>query len=159
MGRSLFDLSNDHILMLVFLRHFGCVFCREALHDLAEMRTDFASKNIKLVFTHMAANDIAENYFKEYGLNNPIHISDPRCELYSQFGLAKGTISQLMGLKTWVRGFQAKKKGIKFSSKAVGDSLQMPGIFMIFNGKIIDYYIHRKASDRPDYNKLAECFR
>ena len=30
-GRSLWDLSEESTLLVIFLRHFGCTFCRETL--------------------------------------------------------------------------------------------------------------------------------
>lgn len=143
--------------MLVFLRHFGCVFCREALHDLADLKPKLDAAKIQLIFVHMASDAEASTFFIDFGLNDAVHISDPECKLYSQFGLAKGTFTQLMGLRTWMAGFRTYKKGIKLSAKRIGDSLQMPGIFMLSNGKIAESYIHKVASDQPDYQKLINC--
>jgi len=143
--------------MLVFLRHFGCIFCREALHDLADMKPTLDSHNIKLAFVHMSSDNEAEVFFDQYGLKDVLHISDPNCDLYMEFGLTKGTFSQLMGLRTWMAGFRTYKKGIQLSAKRIGDSLQMPGIFMLCNGKIAERYIHKKVSDQPDYQQLIQC--
>ncbi|MBT8234420.1 MAG: redoxin domain-containing protein [Saprospiraceae bacterium] len=154
---SLGELSQERPVVLIFLRHFGCIFCREALHDIAEKQDKIEANNAKLVFVHMAENDIADHYFKEYGLKGVSHISNPSCSLYAEFGLSKGTFGQLFGLKTWIRGYQIKKKGIEGSLKQIGDSLQMPGIFILFDNKIVDSYIHKNASDRPDYDKLIAC--
>lgn len=153
---SLFDISQNKPIMLVFLRHFGCIFCREALNDLAEKRSFINSKNIELIFVHMSSIQDAESYFTTYNLANVKHISNPDCKLYQDFGLSKGNFGQLFGLKTWIRGFEAKRRGIEASLKQIGDSLQMPGIFFIKSGEIVDSYIHKNASDRPDYDKMIE---
>ena len=154
---SLADLSREKPVLLVFLRHFGCIFCRQALTDVAKRKSDIDKKNIELVFVHMAKNKVAEQYFEEYGLINVKHVSSPDCKVYNDFGLGRGNLRQLFGLKTWIRGYEAKKEGIKASLTQIGDSLQMPGIFIINNGQIIDSYIHKVASDRPDYDKLIAC--
>jgi peroxiredoxin len=156
-GDSLSDLSFDQPILLVFLRHFGCIFCQQALQDLSSYRENIESIPLHLIFVHMGKPEIAEEFFERYKLGGVAHISDPQCTVYKQFGLTKGNISQLFGLQTWVKGFQAKKQGLKVSTKVIGDSLQMPGIFIIKDGSIKDKYIHKVASDRPDYEALINC--
>ncbi|NNF21650.1 MAG: AhpC/TSA family protein [Saprospiraceae bacterium] len=156
-GQNLHDLSLDKAVMLVFLRHFGCVFCREALFDLAKKKEEIDAGNVELVFVHMATEELAESYFSEFGLPDVKHISDPECELYAKFGLVKGNFSQLFGFNTWVRGFEARKKGIRWTMEKIGDSLQMPGIFLFRDGQLRNSYVHKTVSDRPDYNKLIHC--
>ncbi len=157
-GTSLYELTTNKNVLLVFLRHFGCVFCKEALKDLASKKQSIADKGVELVFVHMSDNNIADRYFKDFNLSGCAHISDPNKEYYHAFGLRKGSFTQLYGLQTWVRGFAPVNKGNKLEvSKSLGDATQMPGIFHIFDGKILDSYIHKLASDNPDYMKLAEC--
>jgi peroxiredoxin len=153
---SLDNLTRDRPVLLVFLRHFGCIFCREALDDLSEKMEDISSRNIDLIFVHMSETGIAEKFFKEYNLSGVKHISDPSCELYAHFGLTKGNFGQLFGLSTWIRGFELRKKGIAYSMDQIGDSFQMPGIFLLHDGKVIDSYIHKTISDKPDYDKLIQ---
>ena len=156
-NESLAELSHHNPVLLIFLRHFGCVFCRQALTEISKRKSEFVSKSIELVFVHMSSNTIAEQYFKEYNLSGIKHISSPNCKVYSEFGLMKGTFGQLFGLKTWIRGYEAKKNGISGSLTQIGDSFQMPGIFILDRGNVIDSYVHKVASDRPDYDKLISC--
>ena len=37
-GLSLDKLSREKQIMLVFLRHFGCIFCQEAMKDISAQR-------------------------------------------------------------------------------------------------------------------------
>lgn len=140
-----------------FLRHFGCIFCREALHDIAELKPKLDAQNINLTFVHMSTEETAQSFFDQFNLKNVMHISDPQCELYAQFGLTKGTFTQLMGLRTWMGGFRTRKKGIHISAQSIGDSLQMPGIFILCNGAVAESYIHKVISDKPDYEYLINC--
>ena len=157
-NESLHDLSIQRPVMLVFLRHFGCIFCREALHDLSARKDKFKKRNVELVFVHMAENEIAEKYFRDFGLEGVKHISDPECLLYAKFGLVKGNFSQLFGFNTWVRGFEIQqKKGIRWTMEKIGDSMQMPGIFLIIDGHLRNSFIHQRASDVPDYDMLLDC--
>ncbi len=156
-GQHVAALSEKQPVMLIFLRHFGCTFCRAALAEISKKKSELEANGTHIVFVHMSTDDAADKYFKRYGLNDPIHISDPGCDFYQQFGLVKGNFNQLFGLSTWIRGVNegvVKGHGI---GKQLGDAFQMPGIFLIHHGKIKDQYIHRLASDKPDYIKLTEC--
>ena len=99
-GETLFDYSLRQPVLLVFLRHFGCTFCREALADISKQRELIESQGSKIVFVHMTSTDIAERYFNRYGLDGAMHISDPECKFYAAFGLVKGNFTQLFGLST-----------------------------------------------------------
>lgn len=156
-GQSLEELAKDRPVLLVFLRHFGCTFCREALADLAKQRDFFDEESVELVLMHMAPNETAERYFSRYGLTGVKHISDPDCEYYSLFGLTKGTFTQLFGLQSWIRGFSAGVVAGHGVGTQLGDGFQMPGVFVIHEGKVLNSFIHKLASDRPDYLDMVKC--
>ena len=156
-GHTLKEISDQHPVMLVFLRHFGCVFCREALRDIANKQDDILADGRKLVFVHMSNKELANKYFRKFNIVDPVHICDPDCQLYQHFGLLKGSFSQLFGLQTMMRGFQAGISLRQFGGAALGDAFQMPGIFMVYQGQIEDEFVHETVSDRPDYVKLAHC--
>ncbi len=156
-GASLKALSESKPVLLVFLRHFGCTFCREALADISEEREAIEASGSELVFVHMTDNEIAERYFNRYGLEGVQHISDPECKYYTEFGLVKGNFTQLFGLQSWIRGFSAGVVAGHGIGPQLGDGFQMPGAFVIQDGKIKNSFIHKLASDRVDYLGLVKC--
>jgi len=156
-GRSLIEASSEKPILLVFLRHFGCVFCREAMIDIGKKKEEWAEKNINVVLVHMSDYETADKYFKKFNIEGIENISDPSCGLYAKFGLGKGSVSQLFGLKNFMRGFETTFKGVPISLRQIGDGFQMPGVFLIRNGNVMDSYIHSSAADRPDYESLMEC--
>jgi len=154
---NLKNLSDNKPVLLVFLRHFGCVFCKEAMADLSKLKSEIFNKNFQLAFVHMAENETAEKYLNDFGLGDCVHISDPDCKFYTAFRLTKGSFSQLYGLQTWIRGFSKDLNDFKLEkAKQLGDSTQMPGIFIIYKGTITQHYIHKFAADRPDYLALMD---
>ena len=156
-GNSVLARSSAKPVMLIFLRHFGCTFCRQALSDLSARKSEFEEKGMDMIFVHMASNEIADEYFEKYKIPDPTYISDPECSFYQGFGLTKGTFNQLFGLHTWLRGFKAGVLDGHGLGPKLGDDFQMPGIFIIKGGEIQDQFIHKLASDRPDYEALVEC--
>ena len=156
-GNSLHDLSFSRPVYLVFLRHFGCTFCREAIGELQKKRKAIEAEGMQIVFVHMGKQGEAEQYFSKYGFRGAIHISDPDCVLYNTFQLKRGSFSQLFGLKSWLRGFEAGILRGYGVGKLVGDGFRMPGVFVLCKGQIIKEYRHTHAADRPDYEGLASC--
>lgn len=155
-GVSLKSISIKQPVLLIFLRRFGCTFCREALDDLSKIRPDIESRGVKVVFVHMSNNEEAEDYFKKYKLPKSIYISDEGCRFYQSFGLVKGNLRQLFGLSVMMRGFKlAMEKG--YGIGFIGDGFQMPGIFLLQNGRVINSYIHETAAHKPDYFQIASC--
>lgn len=156
-GETLHEMSFNQPIMLVFLRQFGCTFCREALSDISKKRKEIEGMGTRLVFVHMTNFGIAERYFQRYELEGVTHISDPECKYYGAFGLVKNNITQLFGLQFFIRGFQAAVLEGHVPGPSIGDDFQMPGVFIIQDGEIRESFIHKLAYDRPNYMELAKC--
>ncbi|MCL7927899.1 MAG: hypothetical protein M8841_08945, partial [marine benthic group bacterium] len=52
-GRSLDSLSRERPLLLVFLRHLGCTFCREAATDVSVQREAIEREGVTPAFVGM----------------------------------------------------------------------------------------------------------
>jgi peroxiredoxin len=155
-GETLAALSVQSPILLVFLRHLGCTFCRETLSDIAEKMDFLRSKKIQPVFVHMSSEHEAQPILEKYHVEGVPRISDPEKKLYQAFGLQRGKILQLLGLKVWWRGFMsAIIEGHGFG-KLMGDGFQMPGVFLIHKGKILKDFRHRTAAERPDYQRMSD---
>ncbi len=154
--QDLLDLTHQRPVLLVFLRHFGCTFCREAAADIGRDRERIEDQGVLPVFVHMSPLAKGEKFFSNYrGLNGVRHISDPEQKLYKAFQLKRGNMRQLFGLKSWVRGFQAGIMGGHLVGMLAGDGFQMPGIFLIRQGQVEREFRHDSAADRPDYVSMA----
>jgi len=156
-GDSLKSLSFSLPVYLVFLRHFGCTFCREAIGEVSKKKAAIEAAGMQIVFVHMGKQEEADQYFEKYGFENAQHISDPACVLYKYFHLKRGSFLQLFGLKSWFRGFEAGILRGYGVGKLVGDGFRMPGVFVLYKGQVIKEYRHSHAADRPDYEALASC--
>lgn len=152
----LVDLSFESPLLIVFLRHFGCTFCREALADIARQRAEIETRGVRIVAVHMTTEAEAREIFANYGVADLDRISDPERNLYRAFGLKQGTARQLLGPKVWWRGFIAGVLRGHGVGRLKGNGFQMPGAFIFHESGVVRSMIHKSAADRPDYLKLAE---
>lgn len=150
-GETLAELASASSVMLVFLRHAGCTFCREALADIAQSRQKIEEQGIRIVLVHLGDFDELDQLLEKNSLHGLDRICDPDQELYRAFGLKRGTAMQLFGPKVWWRGVQAGLISGHGVGMPAADASQMPGVFLLEKGVIARRFRHRSAADRPDY--------
>lgn len=156
-GVSLAELSASRQQMVVFLRHAGCTFCRQAVADIVRDAPAIEAGGTGIVLVHMMTEAEAAPFFTRYGAERFSRISDPGQSLYRSFGLANGSVWQLLGPKNWWEGakaFLGEGHGVGIPA---GNVQQMPGSFLIHEGRILKAFRNETASDRPDYVALGAC--
>ncbi|MEJ7607605.1 MAG: redoxin domain-containing protein [Bryobacteraceae bacterium] len=84
-GITLEQLSRHSPVLLVFLRHAGCTFCREALADLARQRKQVEQSGVQIALVHMGSSAEGGRLSLKYGLDDLPRISDPNRTLYRAF--------------------------------------------------------------------------
>ncbi len=151
-GETLQEASEKEVLAVVFLRHFGCTFTRQLLMNLREMHERAEEKGARLVLVHMLQEGEEAEFVDTDGVSR---IADPRCDLYRAFGLGKGGFLELFGPKVWYRGAIAFFRGCGVGLLK-GDGLQMPGAFLLKNGKIMRAQKAESAADLPSVEALFE---
>ena len=154
-GVSLVDLSTGRSCLVVFLRHSGCTFCRQTLADLQAQRERLRAAAVNPVLVHMGDDAAGEKFFGRYAMADLSRISDPSCTLYRAYGLGRGRFTQLLGPAVWWPGFKAILAGHAIGPPD-GDGFQMPGAFLIRDGKVVKQYRHTTSAGRPDYCRLVE---
>lgn len=154
-GPSIAELSHQHPVLVVLLRHFGCTFCREAVADLATRRAAIEAVGTRLVLVHQGREEEASAFLSARGLGDVPRVADPEAVLYRSLGLGRGSFLQLFGPRIWWRGLGALLVGRHGLGRPVGDGFRMPGAFLIASGRVVHAYRHASAADRPDYVELA----
>lgn len=140
--------------LVVFLRSFGCTFCREAMADVAAVKTTLRSGGAQIAFVHGGSPEDAAPWFEKYGLADVMQISDPELSHYRAFGLGRTTVPSLASPQLWTRGAAcALTHG--FGAQTAALMRQLPGVFVIRNGLIVREFRHSSPADRPDYLALA----
>ena len=148
---SLVSLSEASPVLLVFLRHAGCTFCREALGDIARARGDIEGTGARIVLVHMGDSEAIVKLLRKYGLCGVDRICDREQRLYRAFGLKRGKLRQLFGPRVFCRALQAGVLSRHGIGRLSAYGFQMPGLFLIGDSGIVRRFRHRTAADRPDY--------
>ena len=155
-GKTLSELSQDKKVLLVFVRHLGCTFCRETVDEISKLESVIKNKNFNLDFVHMSDPAYGDEFFSKYFSYPVSHISDPQRLLYQSLGLRRGTLGQLFGPSTFIRGFWAgviKGHGLGLPE---GDPMQLGGCFVLSKGRIVYERKTTNASDPFDTNIISE---
>lgn len=154
-GLTLLERSTQRPLLMLFLRHAGCTFCRQALADLAAARSHLEASGTGALLVFLDPEAVAGPLAAKYGLGDLPRICDTQQKLYEAFGLARGPLGSVAGPAVWWRGLKALLEG-HMVGVPHSDVRQMPGAFVIRHGKIVAAFRHVTSADRPDYCELAQ---
>lgn len=144
---ALSDLHRDHPIALVFLRHFGCAFCK---YQVAQLRS---ATDLPIYFVCMESVEEAAQ-FKESQQSPHRFISDPERKVYESFGVKRGTTRQMINLRTIGRGLKATLSG-SFQGKPTSDPMQLAAtVILDQKGKIAWSRFAQDASDVVDEQTL-----
>jgi len=156
-GASLLELTKASPVLLVFLRHFGCSFCRQAISDVAELKGEFDKRRVRPVFVHLGTPERAKPFFDYYGIGDVERVSDPEAVVYQLpvFALPRMhpalTLLQPSVWIGWLKG-AIFKHGIGAIKE---DGHQMQGIFFLKGPKIVRQFRYKTIADEPNYLKLV----
>ncbi|MBM3752734.1 MAG: AhpC/TSA family protein [Acidobacteria bacterium] len=144
-GIPLSRIVNNTPSLLVFLRHAGCPFCKQALADLAAAKPELDRRGVRIILVHHSSE----------GSIRPVPgisvASDAERRLYRKFGLMRGNLLRILGPTAFAQGMLAVLRDRHGIGLFDGDLFQMPGMFLVHGDDILASYYHRVAGDRPDY--------
>lgn len=148
-------MSQEQPLLLVFVRHLGCIFCKEMLGNLEKERESIEKMGIKICVVHMGPEAKIQELLKEYHLQGVETICDPKQELYKKYDVKRARVGQMIGLQSVKSAVKAYFKGYR-QYEVLGDSFQLPGAFLVDKGEIIKAFYAEHAGDQPDFCALVK---
>lgn len=150
-GRNLWDLSQESPLLVLFIRHSGCTFCREALARLKADEPELTGQGIKLAVVHMGDEATERKLARTYDLESAHWVPDPERRLYAACDLRLGTLNGLIGVKPLTRALF----GGAFFKHGVGvmkeNGLQLGGAVLLHEGRIVKADRYTTSADTTDF--------
>jgi hypothetical protein len=151
-GDTLRQQLGSTATLLVFLRHFACLFCREMVADLRKAAgQDQAFPPV--LFFHQGSVEEGEAFFADR-FPAAVAVADPQRTFYDALGLTRGSTLQMFGPRAWACGFRALAKGNTVGMKVIGDPWLMPGVFLVRDGRITWKHAFGHAGDHPDWSQI-----
>lgn len=153
------DLWIDGPLVISFMRHFGCTFCREHLEHLragySEIRA--AGGDVVAVFhyTAQASQDFCT------GRRLPFQcLGDPLREAYAALDIRRGRARELYGWGVIRRALPAYRTAGGTRPPQGGDIRQLPGTFVVApGGRVALAHYSANAADNPPIELVLDAVR
>ena len=124
--------------------------------EISKKRSEIAATGTQLAFIHMGSEEQAQKFFSKFALNGEPRVSDPERRLYQTFSLRRATLTQLFGLKVWKREFRDRIMLTYGVGKVIGDSFQLPGVFLVHHSEVLKAFRHESVADEVDYVAMAK---
>lgn len=151
------SLWHEKVLVLAFIRHFGCPQCKEMLDELAQFKPELAEKGLSLAVVTQGQPEETRAFCGER-IPDVKCLSDPERKAYRAFGLGRGKLRQTFLSQRVLRSNRdlLKRKGWKTELPPAGqDAMQMSGIFIIGpDGRIRLPYYYDDIADHPPLELL-----
>jgi len=146
------DAMGRGVSLLVFLRHFGCIFCRETLADLraaCEADPDYPS----VLFFFQGSATEGRAFLRRYWPDARA-VADPELAFYEHFGVRRASLLEGIGPRVLRARSRARAKGHENGERS-GDIWRMPGVFAVEDGEILWAHHPTHAADHPDFTEIA----
>ncbi len=142
------DMWAEKPVVLAFIRHFGCLFCREQVADLRGELKQIRERGAELVVVGNGRPEHARDFKDRQKITCPL-LTDPALEAYRAAGLRRGLISSL-GPRSMLHGLRALTGG-NVQTTVKGDPWQQGGVFVITPaGKVLFTQRSKEAGDHAD---------
>jgi peroxiredoxin len=142
------SLWSARPLLLVLVRHYGCVFCREQVADLQRILSEHARLDVGVAVLGNGTPPMAEAFIEATGLDVPLY-TNPDREVYRALGARRPSAKAWLDPRVWLNGLRATLRG-HFQRRTQGDAAQLGGVFLILRDGSLPYaYRSVRAGDHP----------
>lgn len=152
-GEGLFEITQRAPTLLVFLRHFGCVFCREAVAEVAKQRQGIEEEGYQIVLVYQGPSEFAQQLFAANGIDDLPRVNDSTLHLYQAAGMGKGTWMDFLKPGLYARTLQALLRGFR-QGMPRGDVSQLGGVILVKDGKLLAASPSKAAFEPLDFRIL-----
>lgn len=141
------SLWTDRTAVLVFVRHFGCLFCRQQVAELEPLLEAVRSRGAELFLIGHGSISEARGFRDEVRTAIPL-FTDPGRQSYRALGMRRGVWS-VANPGVWLRAARALRAGFR-QTRVAGDAFQQGGVLVIDPQGVERFrYISRSAGDHP----------
>jgi hypothetical protein len=153
MPGSLRDQLGSEPTLLVFLRYFGCIFCREMVADVraaAESSPDYPS----VLFFYQGTPTEGRAFLRRYWPAARA-VADDDHSFYEDFGVERGRLLEVLGPRALLSTRRAKAKGHEFGERT-GDAWRMPGLFLVRGEDVLWQHEFSHQADHPVFEDIPQ---
>lgn len=146
-------LNSNRIVILHFLRHLGCIYCKHAVDQLYKLKQQDPGFP-PVIFVHQSTPEQAEAFFEEH-YPEAAYISDTDLSLYNLFSIRKMKGLHLIDPRMVWKGIMLSFKGYT-NQLGFGNLYLLSGTFLFLNGKLVWSHRAKRAGEEPDWKKISK---
>ena len=149
------SLLGEKSTLILFVRHFGCIFCRSRLAGLQQYQSELEASDIKAVVVGNGTVPMARAFVEEIGWELPL-FTDPTGEAHKLAGMQRrfglGPRAVLQAVRAYTSG---QRQG-----QTAGDVWQQGGWLLIdAQGMIKHRHADTGAGDSIDFSQVLRRAR
>jgi len=155
------DLWAERPVALVWVRHYGCVHCRDHAVQLHEASDEFEAAGVPVVVIGQATPRQAAHFRKRLDLEMPV-LADEERESYRAAGAKMATAGELLGPKSVSRGLAAtaSSRGKIRQGRVIGNAAQLGGAMVVVpDGRVSWSHMADDASDNASPEEILAAAR
>jgi peroxiredoxin len=140
------SLWRERTVVLVFVRHFGCIHCRAHIAELLRARDQLAARGADVVIIGNGSPSFIGGFRDETGWPGPIY-TDPSLAAYREAELVR-SVGSTLDPRSLGQAAKALWRGQR-QGRTQGDQWQQGGVLVIDPSGTVRW---RHASGRPGDN-------
>ena len=146
-------------LVVMFMRHFGCAFCREHLIRMGRAAKEFDAAGAEVIAVFQYSAEATRDFCASRKV--PFEcLGDPLREAYGEVSLGRAKRKQVLSLKIARRHLTAFRQGASFGGPKGGDMMQLPGTFVIDReGRVVFAHYAESSGDNPPVSTVLAAVR
>lgn len=146
------QFNPEKPVLMVFLRHIGCQFCKETVRDVrAASQRDPDYPDVLFFFQENLEEGQA--FFNTHWPRARA-VSDPDQFFYKEFGIPAAGILDVVGPRALLSSIRATLKG-NLNSWPRGNIWQMPGFFVVLGDQVVWSHDYSHAGDAPPLRRIS----
>jgi hypothetical protein len=146
------DFWRRSVTVTSFVRHFGCLFCHQMVHDLVKAVPDILRRGARVIVVGNGSINQARHFFQERNLpaEGVEVLTDPERNSYQAAAFERGYGETFFNRGSQRAFARARADGHRITG-LFGDLTQLGGVLVV-RPPVKLLYIHRSrfAGDHPD---------
>lgn len=148
---------NRRPLVIVFMRHFGCAFCREHLIRLTRAHDEIREAGAEVIAIFQYRIEPTKRFCESRGVPFDC-LGDPSRESYEAVGLGRGERKEYIGLNVMRNWLKVAKVGAVVGMPKGGDIALRSGTFVVDRTGTVRFAHYNVTSpDNPPVETLLEA--
>jgi peroxiredoxin len=145
-------------LVIAFMRHFGCAFCREHLIELKKSYGEIRQAGGDVVAIFQYGTEATERFCEARDIPYQC-LGDPLREGYAKVELGRGGIREYLGWRVFKGWLRAARGGV-YVGRPQGDTAQRPGTFVVdSSGRIVLAHYNEHSTDNVPVDQVLTAVR